>query len=263
MNASADSHHQLPLEPADALDVMTETLRWFETLDDLPSPTPGSQMDGDDVALRVDPLSYLVRHFDSAARENVVAVLKACHDAGLGGLDELPTMALYPQMRAAIETAAWGCWLLAGGTRVKRMNRALSVTYKDANDFGSAAAVFGVSWKASDIVDRLEEVRVENRLQRALSDPGSTTDMLIEVGRKFPNHEQQSPLGAWKLCSGMAHGSRGMMMDMSKTVDLGTVDSNGNPHMLFSLDIGPLALFGVVVERLLRMLRELYDDAST
>lgn len=182
-----------------------------------PSPLPGSQLAGDDIKTTYDPLSFQVQFYLSAAQDNLLTVREILDVVG-----HIPPMALYSMARAAIEAAAYGVWLLSGGTRVKRVKRSLRLSYDAQRTVVEISHAAGTSFDVDAVYEELEQ---NKRALKGLDDRAdlsampTISDILRDVDRGL-RIEPASALEAWRICSGMTHANRWVAAAVSETVDL-------------------------------------------
>lgn len=184
----------------------------------------GSVLDGDDQATAYDPISYQVRFLFAAAFEHIGTFRRSLEDHGM------PGVAAYPLVRAALESAAQVLWLTTGGTRQKRVFRALHRVWDAASLSDEALRHLDPQLPSQlpRLRTRLDELLAAARTgQRSLGrNHPSMTDIVIEAGRHVRSDRFQ-PIDVWRLCSSMAHGNRSVAMAVLErrligpTTDLG------------------------------------------
>ncbi|WP_438854366.1 hypothetical protein [Agromyces sp. M3QZ16-3] len=212
-------------------------------LEDLSRPSPGSILAVEDQLVPYEPASHLVRHYDGVARDNLQAVT----DVALAALEDprnsgLPSFALYSQLRGSIEATGWAHWLILPSPKAKRLLRAMQITYGHAEDFGDTIRNLGLEFPSEARKERLIQIKDEipQLRQRKLTRPPTTTAMLRESGSILPPHPL-SALNAWKLCSGMAHGSRPVVYNLSERRQLAGPDEHGSVALQLQVRIGWVA----------------------
>lgn len=170
---------------------------------------PGSALDGDDRATSYDPISYQARFLFVAAFDHLNTFRRALQDHGM------PIVAAYPLVRASLESAAQVLWLTTGGTRGKRVFRALHRVWDAASISDEAIRHLdpGRPSRLPRLRTRLDELAVAGKCgQRSLNRKHpSMTDIVIDAGRHVRSHTFQ-PIDVWRLCSSMAHGNRSVAL---------------------------------------------------
>lgn len=149
-------------------------------------------------------------------------VTTAAHAPLLSALDHLHALAssvlqgpyLYPYSpftltRSALESAAASMWIAGPTTRATRLVRALRWYATDAIDGDQAATEFGVE-RPRPLAERLRDLQA--CAEQNGCDPSAATTrvnataMLREADSALADKGSLSPLSAWRLCSGFAHG---------------------------------------------------------
>ncbi len=193
------------LEGAAMLQALFSQIETAEARCDTFQIRPGSLLAGDDRATAYDPISYQVRFLLVAAFDHASTFKRTLVDHGM------PTVAAYPLVRASLESAAQALWLTTGGTRSKRVFRALHRVWDAASLSDEALRHLNPSRASSlpTLRARLDELlAAAGAGQRSLdSSHPSMTDIVIEAGRKVASRQFQ-PIDVWRLCSSMAHGNR-------------------------------------------------------
>lgn len=271
-------HSAESLESVDDVNRSNEALdwvgNWVEELDELPDPLPGSMLDEERRLNPYEAANDIARQFDGVCRDNLLAVVSASRRARQDKRDALPAFALYPQLRSAIESAAWGYWLLMGGTKTKRLSRALNLTYGHAVSFSDAIrnlnrALENIGdptideWSEERVVARLQEIRADLRLQGSLKEPPTTSDVLREVDRARANPERLSMLNAWKLCSGITHATRPIIYNLSERVTVSGPDERGGVSVELRARLVWIAIMAKLSRELLTDLRDRYNYLAT
>ncbi|WP_143073175.1 hypothetical protein [Flavimobilis marinus] len=207
----------------------------------------GSLLAGDDRATAYDPVSYQVRYLFMAAFDHL-GMLKRALDK-----DGMPVVAAYPLVRAALESAAQALWLTTGGTRRKRVFRALHRVWNGASLSDEAVRHLDPRRESSllELRERLDQLLSASKAgQRSLDVKyPSMTDIVIDAGRAVETHEFR-PIDVWRLCSSMAHGNRSVsLMVLESRPDGPTTDIGGNFVMTTSYQV-MAAFVGVVTDLL-------------
>lgn len=205
----------------------------------------GSQLASDDAATAYDPISYQVRFFFGAAFDHTFTLQRTITDHGM------PMVAAYPLIRAAIEAAAQVLWLTTGGTKAKRVYRALHRVW-DMATMSEGALQHLIPDRKSPL-DTLR-VRLDGLLrsagagQRSLDrDYPTMTDIVIDAGR-FVRSRRFTPIDVWRLCSSMAHGNREVATAILESREEGPRTSIGSTYLMTTSYQTVAAFVGVLVE---------------
>lgn len=205
----------------------------------------GSLLEGDDFATAYDPISYQVRDLFVAAFDHIGTLRRTVEDHGM------PVVAAYPLIRAAVESAAQVLWLTTGGTRSKRVFRALQRVW-DGASLNDEALNHLIPVRASNLLDlrrRLDELlNAAGAGQRSLDrNPPSMTDIVIDAGRAVRSRTFE-PIDVWRLCSSMAHGNRSVMLSILESRATGPRTSVGNTYLMTTSYRTIAAFVGVLVD---------------
>lgn len=190
------------LEAAAVLEQLFARLRAAEARCDTFAVHPGSVLAGDDRATAYDPISYQARYLLVAAFDHIGTFQRALADHGM------PTVAAYPLIRASLESAAQVLWLTTGGTRGKRVFRALHRVWDAASLSDEALRHLDPARVSSlpRLKARLDELLAASKAgQRSIDRRHpSMTNIVVEAGKHVPPRRFQ-PIDVWRLCSSMSH----------------------------------------------------------
>lgn len=198
--------HQLALvvERLGRREASAEDGKWSE-------PNVGSSLAHDDSRTPYDPVSYQAHFFLIVAQDNLSAIGELLDAVGV-----LP-VALYALARAAIESAAYGIWILQGGTHAKRVKRSLQLSYDAQESLVDIVRAAGGTHDPEPVYAELNELkrRVKGIGDSAdLSKLPTISDILRDVDRDV-RIEPATALEAWRICSGMTHANRAVFHALS------------------------------------------------
>lgn len=239
--------------------------QWVHELTELPVPNPGSVLAVEDRLNPYEPGSHLVRHYDAVARDNLQAVTDVCMAAlPADGNRGIPTFALYSQLRTSIEAMGWAYWLIMNNVKAKRVLRALRITYGHAEDFEGTARSLGEEWPAEARRERLRQIKdsVPQLQQVELTRPPTTSDMLRVAGSAV-QADPLSALNAWKLCSGIAHGSRPLVYNLSERRQLSEPDEHGSVSLELLARVAWVASIAKLASEFITATRVRYMELAT
>lgn len=233
------------VEGASILQLLFARLDAAEARADAFAVRANSVLEGDDRATTYDPISYQVRFLFVAAFDHVGTFKRTLEDHGM------PTVAAYPLVRASLESAAQVLWLTTGGTRVKRVFRALHRVWDGASLSDEALRHLDPQrspW-LPDLRTRLDELlAAAGAGQRSLDrNHASMTDIVIDAGRHVRSCRFQ-PVDVWRLCSSMAHGNRSVSLTvLERRLNGPTTDIGGTYLMTTSYRV-MAGFVGVLVD---------------
>ncbi|WP_433675596.1 hypothetical protein [Microbacterium gorillae] len=204
-----------PEDLAGAHQALISARGWYETLEPLPAPLPGSMLAIEDTHTARVPLSTQVRSAWARA-----------YDA-LGGFVDMSTVAdgmyvarpfaHHALIRMACEATALGLWLLRPERKFRRVYRSLCLEYTHAGDvLGLSRTLTGAATHNTDehdeIVVRLNELMntVSQLRETKLQAIPRWSDILRDISPTVPagaGHGADSPLVIWKTSSAFLHGS--------------------------------------------------------
>lgn len=213
------------VEAARVLEVLFTRLDAAEDRCDAFVVRPGSLLEADDRATAYDPISYQVRFFFVAAFDHVGMLRRALVDHGM------PTVAAYPLVRAALEAVSQALWLTTGGTRRKRVFRALHRVWDSASFSEEALRHLDPSLPSSlpDLRRRLDELLSSAKVGQQSLDKrhASMTDIVVSAGRSVESRHFK-PIDVWRLCSSMSHGNRAVsLMILENRLDAPVSETGG------------------------------------
>ena len=195
-----------PAEVEGARKLMSHFIRLdtAESRHDVFAVRPGTLLEGDDRATAYNPVSYQVQFLFMGAFDHIAMLRRALADHGM------PPVAAYPLVRAALESAAQALWLTSGGTRKKRVSRALHRIWDGASLSDQALGHLYPQRTSSlgelrKLLDQLLAAAKVGQLSLDKNHP-SMTDIVIDAGRQIGGR-QFKPIDVWRLCSSMAHGN--------------------------------------------------------
>lgn len=220
-----EDHDPAEAEAARILEALFAQLDAAETRADAFTLLPGSVLEGDDRATAYDPISFQVGFLLGAAFDHVGMLRRGLEDYGM------PTVAAYPLVRAAVEAAAQVLWLTTGGTRKKRVFRALHRVWDGAASSDEALRRLAPQRPSSlgGLRRRLDELlNAAKASQRSLDrDHASMTDIVIDA-KRWVSPRELEPIDVWRLCSSMAHGNRRVARTLlERRLDGPTTDTGG------------------------------------
>ncbi|GAB3802472.1 hypothetical protein GCM10028798_19690 [Humibacter antri] len=186
----------------------TRTIEVVRGAFDLPEPTIGSQLYGDDQCTPYDHKSFQVGFLIGSSADHLRAL-----EVILASKDGLPPFAWYVLVRSAIETSSLAIWLMNGGVRAKRVFRSLQLTWNDRQNVDTFTKRMGFHtpettdalWKRLSQIKDSVKGGTQYRLDRAFP---SITDIVIEADRVVKLRDGFAGIDAWRACSGFAHGNR-------------------------------------------------------
>lgn len=138
----------------------------------------------------------------------------------------------YAVIRTAIEASSTGLWLSHVGKKNKMIFYSLKLAYRDNSNIMDAAALLGES-RNRGLLDnrkkaklRLEEQKrgLKGYSNRNIASFPSYTQIAKrsdEIVKKRMTYKAEL---AWKICSGMAHGSRDLIIGLAETIPTGVFD---------------------------------------
>ncbi|WP_444663521.1 hypothetical protein ACT17Q_15365 [Cellulomonas sp. CW35] len=216
-------------EAAALLQQLFSSLEAAEARCDAFTVRAGSILEGDDRATAYDPISFQVRYLFVAAFDYTGALRRTLEDHGM------PVVAVYPLVRAALEAAAQVLWLTTGGTRSKRVFRALQRVWDGAKLCDEALRHLDPT--SRPLLPELRE-RLDGLLaaagagQRSLDrTPPSMTDIVIDAGRHFQTGRLR-PIDVWRLCSSMAHANRSVSLAVLESRQVGPGNDLGGEYVM-------------------------------
>ena len=230
------------LESAAILEQLFARLAAAEIRCDTFEVRPGSALAADDRATAYDPISYQARYLLVAAFDHIGTFQRALEDHGM------PTVAAYPLIRASLESAAQVLWLTTGGTRGKRVFRALHRVWDAASLSDEALRHLDPARVSSlpQLRARLDELLAASKAgQRSLDRRHpSMTDIVTEAGKHVPPRRFH-PIDVWRLCCSMSHGNSSVAV----TVIERRPDGTGGDTYLMTTSFRAMAVFvNVLVE---------------
>jgi len=205
----------------------------------------GSLLDGDDHATAYDPISHQVRFLLVAAFDHIGTFTRSLHDHGM------PGVAAYPLVRAALESAVQVLWLTTGGTRKKRVFRALHRVWDAASLSDVALRHLNPQLPSQlpGLRTRLDELLSAAKVtQRSLDgNHPSMTDIVIDAKPPGWSHTFE-PIDVWRLCSSMAHGNQSVARALLEHRLIGPTTDLGGTFMVTTSYQVMAAFVGVLVE---------------
>jgi hypothetical protein len=203
----------------------------------------GSVLDGDDRATAYDPISYQAQFLLMSAFDHLRTFRKTVEDHGM------PMVAGYPLVRAALESSAQVVWLTTGGTRAKRVFRALHSVWDAAstNDEALRHMIPGRPSILGGLRKRLDALLAAAKAgQRSLDRTHpSMTDVVIEAGRHVQSRRFR-PIDVWRLCSSMSQGNRTVALTLLERREDGPRTEIGGTYLMTSSYRVMAAFIGVV-----------------
>jgi len=181
----------------------------------LNDPLPGSPLAVDDSKTSFDPISFQAHFYLTVAQDHLSTIREFLEEVG-----RIPPTSLYSITRSAIESAAYGIWLLSGGTRAKRVKRSLLLSYDAQWSVVDIARATGSEFDPTLAYTELEQIKratkgIDNGAD--LSSMPTISDILREVDR-YVAIEPASGLDAWRICSGITHANRWVANAISESV---------------------------------------------
>lgn len=230
--------------------------------DALPVPHPKSRLAGADALNPYDPPSYQAQGLIAVGTDFASSLNMFIQQTGA-----LPLFAQYPMIRATLEAAATGLWMMDGGRREKIAWRSLqlawSSAYYEQQLVDELPPALSVGRRRNSVPTRLLE------LQQGLGDyrghelrgPPPITEVLRYVSRfQKLTSTDESALMVWRACSGIAHANRPVMNLLLEREPVGSGDNLGAQFKLTS-SVALTAYFMLVAVEYLEMLVDRYETA--
>ncbi|RWR16796.1 hypothetical protein D8Y23_12810 [Microbacterium enclense] len=222
-------------EEQQAIRVLAEARSSLSALaPDLPEPSVGSVLRLERVNTAREPIDAMVLGQRARAVDNMARLFSLMFDAREKEHVKVYPYSGYSLVRAAIESAAVGLWLIDPVTKPARVLRALQRSYlhevealKFIELVADRAAVEGARRRHDRIVNRLVELKntVGPLRQRSLGSPPAYTDILKSISEKDPLDRRRyavtSPLVAWRISSAFIHGSETVIRSLSDIRQVG------------------------------------------
>lgn len=194
---------------------------------DLPDPAPGSVLQLEQAHTAREPSYTMVISQRARATDNIARLFALSLDIPNAQVRAYPFSG-YSLIRAAIESAAVGLWLIQSSRKQTRVLRALQRTRQheyEAIQFIELIRPPDVVADAKNrhqrILDRLNELKdtVAPLRQRQIGPMPSYTEILKSVSTRDPQdrnlYDIHSPLIAWKISSAFIHGSETVIRALS------------------------------------------------
>lgn len=235
----------------------------FESWDSIPRPAPSSSLAAVDALLPYEPFSYQLRGLISTSLDNVRSAFLYIEKTG-----EIPMLALYSMIRAAVEASSYGIWMLSAGQKNKQAFLSLRLTYANNESLDGLAKVFTSSGDPAPDLSRVRKRLLE--LQQAINNYRShditqtptTTNVVMEADRSLAQKRTLlTGLQVWKSCSGIAHGNSAITRTVLEHAPTGEEDDLGITMMLTSR-VTVLAVFLLVAVENLEQLLSLYATSA-
>jgi hypothetical protein len=186
----------------------------------------------------------------------------------IAGNGALPMSALYPILRAAIESAALAIYLLEPTSRDERLRRSYLVAAEDAKYNGSFAASMGNA-ESTTRADTRDQIRTLLDSRPSIEQAGSFAfvdvkySMLVEnadaamaADPALPPATRMKLIAWWQLLSGLSHGKQWAFVASMERSEAVVDEANETAHVRMSSSIAAVALvLQVAVEALETALR--------
>lgn len=189
---------------------------------------PGSDLADDDLATAYDPISYQVTFLFVSAFDHLRMFRQALEHDGM------PIVAMYPLVRASLECAAQVLWLTTGGTRNKRVFRALHRVWNAAviSDEALRHLVPDHPSRLKELRARLDDLLAARRSNQRNLDGNypSMTDIVKEAGTHVQSRTF-TPIDVWRLCSSMAHANRSVAVAVLEMEPDGPAGAAGRDYI--------------------------------
>jgi len=206
-NRRAQEGADLAAQGLARLQILASRLDRLPNLDTI-TVSPASQLGQDAQVNDYDPADQQVVFAYAVAKDHLETLYRHLTADGGG----LPAFAAFTLVRAAVEAAAQGIWLLSGGTRDKRVFRSLQAIRRSRDDAEPLARSLGLSNTQGykRMLERLEEIKAKRSAlnQRDLGASLHTTAILIEADRHVKTTAGLKGLDVWRAGSGVAHANR-------------------------------------------------------
>lgn len=166
----------------------------------------GSRLAHDAKINDYDSIDLQATYLEVAARDHLETLRRHITLDGGG----IPAMSSFTLIRAAVECAAHGIWLLSSSKVDKRIFRSLQRHLMNRNDVEPLAQSLGISnpegyARMRERLDGIHGSRGGLR-QRSLDRPLTTTAVVSDADR-FVKTLDLTGLQVWQACSGLAHGN--------------------------------------------------------
>jgi hypothetical protein len=165
-------------------------------------PQPGSRLEADDERTRPYHLAHEVQQHIRVAVDALFAVRRLCIAPDLSRID-VPLLAAFPLLRAAVENACVAAWLLESDDPVERMTRRLVLQLASvrANDDAVDAALNGDPLPEPEVRARAERAASNDEWHARLRSAGVDVDRLLKRPRDAPSTTAQVVAGATAACA--------------------------------------------------------------
>ncbi|MFL2002224.1 hypothetical protein [Microbacterium sp. A1-JK] len=181
------------------------------------TPRPGSPLAHDDSRTTYDPVSFQTHFFLTVAQDHL-STIREIVEGPVG----IPSVALYTLARSAIESAAYGIWILKGGNHAKRVKRSLQLSYDAQRSVAVIVAATGSAYDAESVYAELEQNKRSVKsipLGADLAKLPAISTILADVDLDL-RIEPATALEAWRICSGMTHANRWVLSSLSELADV-------------------------------------------
>ena len=211
-----------------ALRVLHIAQRKFLTREAVPAVAQGSILDEERRHTARNPIASLVLSQRARALDNIERLFDLMVDTEDGRVTAHP-FAPYSLVRAVIEAAATGLWLIQTNRKADRVLRALQLEYRNTTERGRLIELFvpgadlvHEQQRAAQVVDRLNELKdtVPPLRQYALTGPPKYSAIVSAVSARDPDNGGRtfmlnSPIMVWKSASAFIHGSDDVIRALS------------------------------------------------
>ncbi|GAA4762516.1 hypothetical protein [Microbacterium gilvum] len=208
-----------------ALELLHRTQLRTNSFGPLEPPRRGSVLDQERRHTAYMPIDGMVVAHRARALDNLNVLFTAMVQESGTKVVAWP-FALYPLIRASIESAATAMWLIKSERKADRVLRCLQLAFRSVSDArslshaiaSSPGALLEQEERHARTVERLTELKntVGQLKQVSLGNPPKYTNILTKVSPpRQAGKKDLSPLLIWKIASSFVHGSEHVMRALS------------------------------------------------
>jgi hypothetical protein len=190
----------------------------------------------------------------SAAMDALLAV-QTILEPVISGEGALPMSALYPVMRAAIESASLAIYMLEPRLRDERLRRSFLVAAEDAKYHGSFADAMGKTNNGAMTAEAKAEIRLLIATRPTMGAPEEfqfdavtysglveNAEAVIAADPAVPARDRMSLLAWWKLLSGFSHGKQWAFAEAMERSEAIVDEENQSAHLKMTSSAGAIAV---------------------
>lgn len=184
-------------------------------------------------------------------------------------INELATInSHYAVIRTAVESSATGVWLSTSGKKRKMVFYSIKLSYRDNENMLSLAEESPE--RNSSLIDnrrrkreRLEEQeqQLEGYETKNIKTFPQYTQILKAADERIQKRATYTAVRAWRICSGLAHGSRDNVIGLAEAIPTGRGDARTEEVQIRQNTLLSAACLNVAVENCERILAE-YEKAT-